>query len=152
VELHTRDNVEPEFDVIGIVTGGRALVHAAIELKPDGAILEIFLPQLNGLDAAGKINREVPKLKLLFITANDDPEAAAEAFRRGASAHVLKHSGADELLKAIRTAMRGETYLSSLLAHKTIEYLLYPPKRGSLKKHITSRQAEILQLLTEGRT
>jgi len=145
-----RQLLEPEFEVVRIVTDGRALVQAAMDLKPAGAILEIFMPQLNGLDAAVQIKRRLPSLKLVFTTTNSDPEVVADAFRRGASAYVLKQTGSEEFLTAIRRVMRGESYLSSLIAQETIQYLLRMPQNKA--KGVTPRQSEILQLLVEGRS
>ncbi len=144
--------LEPEFEVAGLVSDGRSLVQAAVKLKPEMAILETFLPQLNGIDAAEQIKRAVPSVKLVFLTANLDADAAAEVFRRGASAYVLKQSGAEEFVTAIRTVMRGESYLSPLIARETIEHLLHPPKHQTLGRRLTRREVEVLQLLTEGRS
>ncbi len=144
--------LQPEFDVVGIVTDGRSLLQSALTLKPDGVVLDIAMPMLNGLDAAEQIKRKLPSLKLLFLTATSDVDAVAEAFRRGASGYVLKYSGAEELKTAIRTVMRGQSYLSSLITRETIEYLLRKPKQDSLNKRITRSQKKVLQLLTEGRS
>src|SRR5579862_1341431 len=80
--------LEREFNVIGILTDGRALVQAALQHKPDGAIIDISMPLLNGLDAAEQIKRKLPSIKIVFLTVNPDPAVAAEAFRRGASGYV----------------------------------------------------------------
>lgn len=144
--------LQPEFEVVGIFSDGRSLVQAAVTLKPDAVILEVSLPQLSGLDAAENILRKLPSTKFLFATANTDPEAAAEAFRRGALAYVPKHSTAEELLTAIRKIFRGESYLSSLIARETMDYLLHPPRGNKLERRITPRQTEILQLLAEGKS
>ena len=141
--------LEPEFEVVGTVSDGRALLEAAFALKPAGVVLEIALPLLNGLDAAAQLKRKLNTLKLIFVTAASDPAMTAEAFRRGASAYVLKQSGTEEFLTAIRRVMRGESYLSSLVARETLDYLLRQPKADRL---ITPRQSEILQLLAEGRS
>jgi DNA-binding NarL/FixJ family response regulator len=143
--------LEPEFEVVALANDGRSLVQAASEHKPDALILDVALPLLNGLDAAEQVVRKLPSLKVMFTTANSDPEVAAEAFRRGASGYVLKQSGSDEYLTAIRKVMRGDSYLSSLIARETIDYLLHQPKRESLRR-ITRRQSEILQLLAEGKS
>jgi DNA-binding NarL/FixJ family response regulator len=143
--------LEPEFEVVATVNDGRSLVQAATEHKPDALILDVTLPQLNGIDAAEQVIRMMPAVKILFTTANADPEVAAEAFRLGASAYVLKQSGTDEYLTAIRKVMRGDSYLSSLIARETIDYLLRRPKRENLRR-ITRRQSEILQLLAEGKS
>jgi DNA-binding NarL/FixJ family response regulator len=142
--------LQTEFDVLRVVTDGRALVQAALELRPDGAIIDISMPLLNGLDAAEQIKRKLPSIKLVFLTVNSDPGVAAEAFRRGASGYVLKLSGAEEFLAAVRTVMRGTSYLSPLIARETLTYLLHRPRNGNGEKPITRRQSEILQLLAEG--
>jgi DNA-binding NarL/FixJ family response regulator len=144
--------LEPEFQVIGIVTDGRCLVDSAVELKPDIIILDIGMPHLNGLDAGAQVKRRLPGIKLIFLTMNIEAEIAAEAFRRGASAYVLKHSAADELLIAVRKAKQGLSYLSPLIAQETVTYLLRQEKQISKEKRITQRQSEILQLLAEGRS
>ena len=144
--------LEPEFQVIGIVTDGRCLVDSAVELNPDIIILDIGMPHLNGLDAGAQVKRRLPAVKLVFLTMNIEAEIASEAFRRGASAYVLKHSAADELLIAVRRAKQGLSYLSPLIAQETVTYLLRQEKQISKEKRITQRQSEILQLLAEGRS
>jgi CheY-like chemotaxis protein len=81
---------------------GRGLIRSAVEFKPDIIILDIYMPQLNGLDAAVQIKRKLPGVKLVFLTMTMATDVAAEAFRRGASAFVLKQSAGDELLLAVR--------------------------------------------------
>jgi DNA-binding NarL/FixJ family response regulator len=142
--------LEPEFQVVGIVTDGRGLIRSAVELKPDIIILDIHMPQLNGLDAAEQIKTKMPGVKLVFLTMNMEAEVAAEAFRRGASAYVLKQSAADELLLAVRKVKEGLSYLSSLLTKETVVFLQREQKGCSKEKRITQRQSEVLQLLAEG--
>jgi DNA-binding NarL/FixJ family response regulator len=142
--------LEPEFQVVGIVTDGRQLIHSAVELEPDIIILDIYMPHLNGLDAGGQVKQKLPRVKLVFLTMDMAEDIAAEAFRRGASAYVLKQSASDELLLAVRKVTQGSSYLSPLLAKETVTYLLRQEKRISEEKHITHRQSEILQLLLEG--
>src|ERR1700733_13218378 len=77
--------LEPEFQVVGIVTDGRQLIHSAVELQPDIIILDIYMPHLNGLDAGGQVKLKLPRVKLVFLTMNMAEDIAAEAFRRGAS-------------------------------------------------------------------
>jgi DNA-binding NarL/FixJ family response regulator len=142
--------LEPEFEVLDIVTDGRSLVKAALALKPEIIVLDISMPRLNGLDAGEQIKQKLPATKLVFVTMNSAAEVAAEAFRRGASAYVLKHSAGDELLNAIRKVVQGESYLSPLIAKETVTFLLNQGKPYPEEKRITKRQSEILQLLAEG--
>jgi DNA-binding NarL/FixJ family response regulator len=142
--------LEPEFQVAGIVTDGRALIRSAVELKPDIISLDICMPQLNGLDAAEQIKRKLPAVKFVFLTMTMAADVAAEAFRRGASGYVLKQSAGDELLLAVRKVREGLSYLSPLLAKETVTFLQREQKGFSEEKRITRRQSEVLQLLAEG--
>src|ERR1700752_5336546 len=143
--------LEPEFEVAGIVDNGRALLRLASELKPDVVILDIAMPQLNGLDAGDQIKHLLPATKLVFLTMNMSPEVAAEAFRRGASGYVVKSSAAEELVRAIRRALRSESYMSPDITKDTVDFLLRSGNSySSEEKRITPRQSEILQLLAEG--
>jgi DNA-binding NarL/FixJ family response regulator len=142
--------LEPEFEVVGIVTDGRSLVTQAEVLKPEVIILDISMPHLNGLDAGGQIKRSMPGVKLVFLTMSAVADVAAEAFRRGASAFVLKQSAAEELVFAIRKVVQGASYLSPLIASETVTFLLRQGSASSKEAQITRRQSEILQLLAEG--
>ena len=142
--------LEPEFEVVGVVNNGRELLRRAQELKPDVVILDIAMPQLNGLDAAEQLKRLLPSCKLVFMTMNMEPDVAAEAFRRGASGYVVKSSTAGELVTAVRRALRSESYLSPLITKDTVDFLLRRGSSLSEEKRLTPRQSEILQLLAEG--
>jgi len=147
-----KSTLEPEFEVVGVVTDGRALLQSAFSLKPDIVLLDIGMPQLNGLDAGEQIKAKLPSAKLVFLTMNLGADVAAEAFRRGASAYVLKQSAAEELLTALRKVLRGESYLSPLITRETVTHLLNRAKTPAEEKTITARQSEILQLLAEGKS
>jgi DNA-binding NarL/FixJ family response regulator len=142
--------LQPEFQVVGIVTDGRSLVKAAAALKPDIIILDIYMPHLNGLDAGEQIKQKMPSVKLVYLTMSMTAEIAAETFRRGASAYVLKHSAGEELLLAVRKVAQGASYLSPLVAKETVTFLLNSGESFNKEKRITKRQSEVLQLLAEG--
>lgn len=142
--------LEPEFKVAGVVTDGHRLIAAATEFRPDIIILDIHMPHLNGLDAGAQVKQKFPGVKLVFLTMTMGADVAAEAFRRGASAYVLKQSAGEELLLAVRMVNEGSSYLSPLLAKETIMYLLNLEPSFRDEKRITARQSEILQLLAEG--
>jgi DNA-binding NarL/FixJ family response regulator len=147
-----RNLLEPEFQVVGVVSDGHALLKAAPELKPDVVIVDIAMPQLNGLDAGEQIKQKNHAIKLIYLTMNVRPDVAAEAFRRGASGYVLKHCTADELIVAIRRVLRGESYLSPLITKDTVEFLLRTGAAYTEEKRISGRQSEVLQLLAEGKS
>jgi DNA-binding NarL/FixJ family response regulator len=144
--------LEPEFQVVGIVTDGRSLLKAAAAMKPDVIILDIAMPHLNGLDAGDQINRDMPRTALIYLTMSTEPNMAAEAFRRGASGYVLKQSASDELLIAVRRAVQGASYLSTMIAKETVTFLINQGKQQGEEERITPRQTEILQLLAEGKS
>jgi DNA-binding NarL/FixJ family response regulator len=142
--------LEPEFEVVGIVENGRALVKTVMEEKPDVVVLDIAMPRMDGLDAGMRIKQLLPATKLVYLTMNMSPEVAAEAFRRGASAYVVKSSAASELITAIRRALVSESYLSPLITRDTVDFLLRSGTSYRQEKRITHRQSEVLQLVAEG--
>lgn len=97
-------------DVVGAVGDGRSLIVEAERLKPDVVVADISMPLVSGLDAGRRIRERLPETKLVFLTTNEDPDLAAEVFRIGASAFLLKSSAASELIAAIRGAMDGRSY------------------------------------------
>jgi len=144
--------LETEFDVVGVVSDGRALVRAAGELKPDVIVLDIAMPVLNGLDAGRQVKEILPAVKLVYLTMNPDADVAAEAFTRGASGYLLKTCAAGELVLAVRTVLRGKTYLSKSLSRDTIDCLRWQHKKlVNEDERLTDRQIEVLQLLAEGK-
>jgi DNA-binding NarL/FixJ family response regulator len=144
--------LEPEFEVVGIVADGRALLQSAAELRPEVIILDVAMPQLNGLDAGEQIKQKYPAVKLVFLTMNPRADVAADAFRRGASGYVLKHCSASELTIAVRRVLRNESYMSPLITKETVDFLLRSGAAFSEEKRITGRQSEVLQLLAEGKS
>ena len=111
-----RGLLEPEFELVGIVSDGRELVAAALKLRPDVVVADISMPSLNGIDAAAQIRQADIPCKVVFLTMQRDVSYAGRAMEAGASGYVLKHSAHDELLKAIREALRGQTYVTPLIA------------------------------------
>jgi DNA-binding NarL/FixJ family response regulator len=109
------------------------------------------MPLLNGLDAGRQIKQRMRHVKLVYLTMNEDPDLAVEAFRCGAAGYLLKRSAASELSMAIREVMQGRTYITPLVASGLVGSLL---NRDEHKQghDLTSRQREVLQLLAEGRS
>ena len=144
--------LETEFDVVAIVSNGRAMVKTAGELKPDLIIVDIAMPVLNGLDAGQQVKEILPAVKLIFLTMNNDSKLAAEAFRRGASGYLLKTCAASEMLTAVRQVLRGESYITRVLRKDEVTYLRRQEKKlAKESERLTERQREVLQLLAEGK-
>ena len=138
-----------ECEIVAQVADGRSLVEAAEHLRPDIIVLDISMPLLNGLDAGRQIKRKHPEVKLIYVTMNEDSDLAAEAFRLGAAAYLLKRSAASELTTAIREVIRGRSYVTPLIADSLIGFLLHSDERKP-SRELTPRQREVLQLLAEG--
>jgi DNA-binding NarL/FixJ family response regulator len=136
-------------EVVGAVSNGRDLVSAAVKLRPDVVVLDITMPLLNGVDAARQLKHELPDVRIVFLTMNEDPELAAEAFRAGASAYLLKRSAGPELLTAIQEVTNGRFYMTPLVTEAVVGSMLHgtPPAVGP---QLTPRQREIVQLVAEG--
>jgi DNA-binding NarL/FixJ family response regulator len=144
--------LEREFDVVGIVADGRALLRANAVLKPDAIVSDIAMQSLNGLDAGEQIKLANPNVKIVYLTMIPDPELAAAAFHRGASAYLLKTSAVPELVMAVKEALDGRLYISPQVTKNALSEFLRSHKRERDSKSLTPRQREVLQLLAEGRS
>ncbi len=143
--------LEPQFEVVGIVTNGRALLEDAPKLCPDIVVLDLGMPLLNGLDAGERLKESIPEAKVIVLTVNEDPEVAREALHRWASGFLLKKSAGSELIKAIRDVLKGKSYVTKFMTQKLVDQFVRDPRVGRVKG-LTPRQREVLQLLAEGRT
>jgi DNA-binding NarL/FixJ family response regulator len=144
--------LETEFDVVGIVSDGRALLRAASELKPDVIVVDVAMPILNGLDAGQHVKEMLPSVRLVYLTMNPDAEVAAEAFARGASGYLLKTCASSEMVLAVRDALRGKSYVSKGLSRDAIDAFRWRNKKLiNEEERLTQRQREVLQLLAEGK-
>ena len=144
--------LKADFDVIGRVADGRALLRAAGELKPDVVVVDIGMPLLNGLDAGEQLKALHPETKIIYLTQNREPRLAVEAFRRKASGYLLKDSAASELTTAIHEALRGRTYVSPLIAQGMLDEVARSDSSTSGARELSTREREVLQLLAEGKS
>jgi DNA-binding NarL/FixJ family response regulator len=147
-----KDLLEPEYEVVGTVSNGRDLLKAAASLRPDVALVDISMPALNGLDAGRRLKQENPRIKLIYLTMNNNVEYAREALEAGASAFVLKNSQSAEFLRAIRDALKGVSYIAPEIRQAMSETFVRDPKAVNRPQHLTDRQREVLQMLAEGRS
>jgi len=147
-----RNILEPEFDLVGAVEDGRALLEAQKKLHPDVIVADISMPLLNGIEAVRQIKKTDPHVKVVFLTMHPDISYAVEAFEAGASGYVLKHSASSELVTAINDALKGRTYVTPMIAGELMEtYKKGNYKRNEALSNLTTRQREVLQLLAEGK-
>ncbi len=146
-----RGLLEPEFDLVGTVGDGRALVKEAEKLRPDVIVADISMPLLNGIDAVRLIKKSDHSIKVIFLTMHLDVSFANLAFEVGASGYVIKSSASRELITAIHEVMMGKTYVTPEIAGELIQtYKKLEPGQKVFKQNLTDRQKEILQLITEG--
>ena len=144
--------LEPNFDLVGTVEDGRALLKAVKNLHPDVIVADISMPLLNGIEAVRQIKKADPNVKVVFLTMHPDVSYAAEAFEAGASGYVLKHSAPSELVAAINDALKGRTYVTPMIAGELLEsYRNGSHKRNDAFAKLSARQREVLQLLAEGK-
>jgi DNA-binding NarL/FixJ family response regulator len=145
--------LEPEFDLVGSVEDGQALLEAAKTLRPDVVLLDISMPILNGIDAARRLRKLLPSTRLIFVTMHADADYVSEAFRVGAMGYLLKRAAASELLTAIREVLKGNHYVSPLVTRNALKSLISSSKpTGRFSDRLTPREREILQLVAEGRS
>ncbi len=145
--------LEPEYEIVGQTRDGSALVAEARRLRPDLIVAEVALPLLNGIEAARRIRRTDPDVKIVFLTMHADMVYAAEALKAGGAAFVLKSSGGEELLTAIHEALSGRKFVTPSLASRILKALA---SRGSPRRKrlgsLTQRQWEVLRLVAGGKT
>jgi DNA-binding NarL/FixJ family response regulator len=147
-----RKLLEPHFEIVGTVSDGLALLEAAPQVKPDVIVVDIAMPLLNGLDAAIRLKKQMPAVKMIFLTMNEDPDVAVEAMRSGASGYLLKSSAASELIRAIHLSLRGKTYVTPMIARGMQDAFINDPRPKNRAKVLTPRQREVVQLLAEGKS
>lgn len=148
-----KELLTPEFELLGLVEDGRALVEEAKKLRPDVIVADITMPHLNGIDALTQLKKNDPGVKVVFLTMHREVAYARRALEAGASGYVLKHSAPDELVMAIRAALNGQKYITPAMAGEVLESIQKDPESSKDPvASLTPRQREILQLLAEGKT
>ena len=145
--------LQKDFEIVGAVEDGRALVKEAKRLAPDVVIMDISMPMLNGVEATRQLRQSLPRTKVVVLTMHGDVTYATEALEAGASGYVLKNSPSEEIKTAIRKVLAGKTYVSPGIAQEVLPFRL--TGSNQIKRQVsqlTPRQREVVQLLAEGRT
>ncbi len=144
----------PDMEVIGEAADGKAALRLVEELSPDVVIMDISMPDLNGIDATRRIIADHPKIKVIALSMHHDKQFVSEIFKAGASGYLLKDCAFDELEHAVRIVMDGKTYMNPQIASLVIESLVNQPQATSPKSFslLTDREREVLQLIAEGQS
>ena len=148
----------PEVEVVAEAANGRQVLGLVEKTKPDIVLMDIAMPELNGLDATAQLIKEYPKLRIIILSMHATEAFVLEALRAGASGYLLKGAATPELGLAIQAVARGETYLSSAVSGHVIDAFKRSPsgetrqdaKPGRADTDLTPRQREVLQLIAEG--
>ncbi len=141
--------LEGKYPVVGVVSDGRALIEAALRLKPNVVIADVAMPVLNGLDAVRRIKEQAPSMKFIFLTMREEANLAAAALELGPVGFVLKQSAGPELLEAIDHVLHGESYLTRKF--RAEDWVTAKARARQFSKELTPRQKDIVQLFGEGR-
>lgn len=150
-------NAITDFEMVGEAANGRDVLKLIRTLLPDVVLMDITMPELNGLDATALLCREHPQIKVIIISMHATEAYVVEALRAGAAGYLLKDAESGELERAIRTVVRGERYLTAAVSQNMIERFLRLDQQASAEggpksEVLTTRQREVLQLVAEGRS
>jgi len=145
---------EGDMEIVGQASDGHFAVERARELKPDIVVMDINMPNLNGVEATREIRREAPGVKVIALSMHSAKPCVKEVYRAGASAYLVKNCGFDELARAVRTVAAGKTYVSPSISDLVVEDFMGTEEKTAPTAFslLTAREREIVQLLAEGRT
>ena len=143
-------DAEPDMEIVGEAGNGREAIELADQLKPDVVVMDVAMPELNGIEATRRIAGSAPHVRVLALSMHKDSVYVREVLRAGARGYLLKDSGPSDLVSAVRAVARGEGYLSPAVSDAVLD---------DYRKHVTnpidllsSREREVLQMLAEGKT
>jgi DNA-binding NarL/FixJ family response regulator len=153
----TRDGVrlmldqQPEFQVVGETGDGRKAVELAAELSPDVVLMDVTMPNLNGVEATRQIKAHKPDVKVIVLSMHLERQFVSETLAAGASGYLLKDSPSEELIKAVRTVLAGDPYLSPKVQEILVASCVAANSNGSRLQGLSPREREVLQLTAEGK-
>ncbi|MGO8837710.1 MAG: response regulator [Limisphaerales bacterium] len=141
---------QADMRVVGEAANGREVMLKARELKPDVVVMDLSMPELNGLQATERLKAESPEIKVVAITANEDESYLRQLCKVGAAGYVLKRSAGDELVKAIGTVAKGGVYFEAALASKALARQMTGGKSEAGAVDLSKREQEVLMMLAWG--
>lgn len=154
VRAGIRSILELEYEIVGEVEDGRELVRAAVKLDPDVIVVDISMPNLNGLEAIRQFQKRGVRAKTIVVTMHAGVDFAVQALRLGVSGYVLKVDASEELARAVGEALADQLYISPSIAKDVMALLMEapgkPPEEDALWHSLTDREREVLQLVAEG--
>lgn len=147
--------LKQDYEIVGTAENGRDLVEKAKALRPDLVLLDVSMPEMNGIEAARRISVFLPGCRIIFITQQLNPEYVHAALEAGATAYVAKQAAGDELREALRLALKGQFFVTSLVPARDPNLRLVPGSKQNpaalFGSRLTSRQRDVLQLVAEGK-
>lgn len=145
---------QPDLKVVGEATNGQMAVEQALALKPDIVIMDIAMPRMNGIEATKRIRKQLPKTKILILSMYSHEHYIHELLETGVSGYLLKDSSGRDIIKAIRSAMKNETFLSPMISKFLLETYRSPNRKlssiGERYSLLSNREREVFQLIGEG--
>lgn len=143
---------EPDIKVVGEAEHGREAIAKAEDLRPDVILMDLVMPKMDGIEAIRRITAHRPEVRILVLTSFAADDKVFPAIKAGALGYLLKDSGPQELVRAIRQVYRGESSLSPAIARKVLQEISRPPARPLTPEPLTDREVEVLQLIARGRS
>ena len=140
----------PEFEVVGEAATGEEAVARATQLQPDVILMDLQMPEVNGIEATRRILQESPNIRVLVVTLFEDDDSVFMALRAGARGYVLKDADEEEVVLSIRAVGRGEAIFSPAVATRVLAYFSKPAAPPQVFPTLTDREREILNLIAQG--
>jgi DNA-binding NarL/FixJ family response regulator len=144
---------QPDLEIVGEATNGKAVIEKTLELEPDIIIMDIAMPLLNGIEAAKKVRKILPDCKILILSMYSHEHYIHQLLETGISGYLLKDSSGKDIIKAIRAAMKNEMIMSPSISKKVEDAYLSPQKKHTREKRyesLSNREREVFQLIAEG--